>query len=60
MQHVIMTDGVTVSDQVRLGVTATEEDSFVEDQAGRIISKLHHPAVTPMSVLLLSMFVRYQ
>ena len=46
MQHVIMTDGVTVSDQVGLGLTTTEENSFIQDHTGWIVRKLHHSGYT--------------
>jgi len=56
MHRVIMTDGMTVSDQVGLGLTATEEHSFIQDHASWIIRKLHHPANTKLCLFLMIFF----
>jgi len=57
MHRVIMTDGMTVSDQVGLGLTATEEHSFIQDHASWIIRKLHHPAHTKLLLICNDLFL---
>ena len=43
MEHIIMTDRVTVCDQVRLSLTTAEEYSLIQHQASWLIRKLNHP-----------------